>query len=110
MRRPRSIFDSAELDEIERELDELEALLRRPRKRRAVVPAVGGGALRTGRRLHDGLRPRPAAFARAIAVGLTPIAAAFQAGYRAPNRMTCWRLLSDPKVRAEICRLTRGGS
>jgi hypothetical protein len=36
---------------------------------------------------------------------LKPIAAAFQAGYRAPNRMTVWRLLRDPKVCAEIERL-----
>ncbi len=101
----RKFIDDAELAEIERDLDELEALLRRPRRQRAVVAAAGGGALRSGRKMHDGLRPRPAAFARAIASGLKPTASAFVAGYRSPNRMTVWRLLRDEKVRAEIERL-----
>ena len=104
MTRRRSL-DPAELDEIERELDELEAFLRAPRPRKRAVPAAGGGSIQTGRQLHQGLRPRPAAFARAIADGLNPIPAAFRAGYRAPNRMTVWRLLRDEKVRAEIERL-----
>lgn len=96
----------AELDEIEAELDETKALMRR-RPRQRDVPAIGGGTLRPARGRDDSIRPRPAAFARAVAVsGLTPLAAAFQAGYRAPNRMTTWRLLHDPKVRAEIDRLS----
>ena len=41
-----------------------------------------------------------------VVSGLNPLAAAFQAGYRAPNRMTCWRLMHDPKVRAEMNNLT----
>ena len=70
MSRRRSVLDA----------DELEALLRVPRSRTRGVPAVGGRMIRTGRhRLHDGLRPRPAAFARGIADGLRPIPAAFRA-------------------------------
>lgn len=107
MIRRHAIIDDAELAEIERELDELDALLRQPRRRPArALPAAGGGVIRTGRQLHNGLRPKPAAFAQAVADGLNPIPAAFRAGYRAPNRMTAWRLLRDPKVRAEIDRLT----
>lgn len=99
-------LDQALLAEIEADLDELEGLLRK--RRRRVAPAVGGGELSTsGRTRAAGLRPRPAAFAHAIAVlKLEPIAAALHAGYRAPNRMTCWRLQRDPKVRAEIERLS----
>lgn len=103
-RRP-PIFDMAELAEIEFEMDQLEALMRQRQRRARVLPAAGGGTIRTGRQLHDGLRPKPAAFAQAIADGLNEIAAAFRAGYRAPNRTTCWRLLRDRKVRAEIDRL-----
>lgn len=102
----RSVISDAELAEIERDLAEMEAMLRQPRLRRA-APAVGGGTIRTGRVLHGGLRPRPAAFAQAIADGHEPIAAAFVAGYRAPNRMTTYRLLRDAKVIAEIARLQR---
>lgn len=105
MKHRRSIISDAELAEIEADLDELEALVRKPRRRRG-IPAAGGGTFRPKART-DALRPRPAAFARAIALnGLKPIAAAFQAGYRAPNRQTCWRLLRDVKVRAEIERLS----
>lgn len=105
-RRRRSCIDDAEMAEIERELDELEALLRRPKPKRRGAPAVGGGVLRTGRQIHNGLRPRPSRFAQAIADGLKPVPACFAAGYLRSNRMTAWRLLRDPKVRAEIERLT----
>src|SRR5690606_17608366 len=94
-------FDPKELAEIERELDELEALLRLPQRRERAVPAAGGGSIKSGRQLHQGLRPRPAAFAQAIADGLDPIPAAFRAGYHAPNRMTVWRLLRDERIQAE---------
>ncbi|UFZ02930.1 hypothetical protein LQG66_27265 [Bradyrhizobium ontarionense] len=103
----RRFIDETELAEIDADLEELEALMRkRPRRRDA--PAVGGGTLKPSTRTRaPGLRPRPAAFARAIAVSqLEPLAAAFRAGYRAPNRMTVWRLLRDAKVRAEIERLS----
>ena len=104
---PRPDFiDAAEQAEIEADLDELDALLRAPRPaRRRAIPAAGGGEIAVGRKLHNGLRPRPAAFARAIADGLKPIPAAFRAGYGRVNRMTCWRLMRDPKVIAEIARL-----
>lgn len=99
------------MEEIEHDLDELESMLSARRAKRArTLPAAGGGSLRAGRQLHNGLRPRPAAFAEAIANGLKPIAAAFQAGYRAPNRMTTSRLLRDHRVLEEIERLnSRGG-
>lgn len=90
------VFCQAEMAEIEADLDALEALLRR--RPRPHCPS-------SGRRLRDHIRPRPRAFARAIVDGLKPLAAALQAGYRAPNRMTVWRLLRDPKVKAEIDRL-----
>lgn len=107
MTKRRRLIDESELAEIEADLAELEAFLRQPRRRQRAVPAAGGGVIRTGRQLHNGLRPRPAAFAQAIADGLNPIPAAFRAGYRSPNRMTVWRLLRDEKVRAEIERLTQ---
>ena len=102
MRRRPSIDDD-EMAEIAKDLDELKALLRKKPDRR--VPAVGGGALRKSGLRHDGVRARPAAFARAIVAGLNPLVAAFQAGYLRPNRMTVWRLMRDEKVRAEIDRL-----
>ena len=88
-----------EMSEIESDLDELDRLLQGMRRRGRTKPL---------RVYHGGIRPKPAAFARAIVAGLRPLDAALQAGYRAPNRMTCWRLLRDPKVIAEIQRLKRG--
>ncbi|MBH5372950.1 hypothetical protein [Bradyrhizobium glycinis] len=59
-------IDPAELDDIERELDELEAVLRSQRQsRRRAAPAVGGGAIATSSTYTECLRPRPAAFAKA---------------------------------------------
>lgn len=102
------IFDADEMAEIERDLDELEAFLARPkRKRRVGLPAAGGGTIAIKPKRGERLVPRQAAFARAIAGGLKPIGAAFQAGYRAPNRMTVWRLMRDERVIAEIERLKR---
>lgn len=107
----RPLLDDVELAEIERDLDDLAFILRAPARRARALPAAGGGSLKAGRQLHGGLRPRPAAFAKAIAAGLNPIAAAFQAGYRAPNRMTTSRLLRDHRVLEEIERLnSRRGS
>jgi hypothetical protein len=110
MSRRQPILDAALMDEIERDLDELEAWLRKPPKRRGsgTVPAAGGGTVKVGRVLHEGLRPRPAAFARAIADGISPLAACAAAGYGRANRMTVWRLMRDPKVLAEIERLKNG--
>ncbi|MBS0245499.1 MAG: hypothetical protein JSR61_02685 [Proteobacteria bacterium] len=100
------MIDDTELDEIERDLDELEALLAQPKRRRhGALPAVGGGTITTKPKRGECLVPRQAAFARAIADGLKPIAAAFQAGYRSPNRMTIWRLMRDKRVVTEIERL-----
>lgn len=103
VRQRRSSVDDEEMAEIEADLDELESLLRK-KTRRCGAPTVGGGTLRPPGR-HTGLRPRPAAFAHAVADGLNPLAAAFLAGYRVPNRMTVWRLLRDAKVCGEIDRL-----
>jgi hypothetical protein len=55
--------------------------------------------------VRDELPARQAAFARAIADGLEPLAACQRAGYPQPNRMTVWRLQRNDRVQAEIERL-----
>ncbi|MFT4115600.1 hypothetical protein [Bradyrhizobium sp.] len=97
-------FDSSEMDEIERELDELDALMRADRRRRRRLPAAGGGEIALSRTYTEQLRPRPAAFAEAVSNGMAPIRAASQAGYSG-SRMAAWRLMRDKRVLDEIARL-----
>lgn len=98
-------FDQSEMDDIERDLDELDALMREGRQRRnRSVPAAGGGAITTTSTYVDRLRPRPAAFAKAISDGLSPVTAAAQSGYRGA-RMAAWRLMRQQRVLDEIERL-----
>jgi hypothetical protein len=101
-------FDPSKMDEIEQELDELEDALRaqRLRRKRSSVPAAGGGAITTSHAYSEQLRPRPAAFAKAVSEGFDPGQSATRAGYRGA-RQAAWRLMRDQRVLDEIERLKK---